>query len=341
VELLFAFDKEKIKIDQVLTNTNLFSQFSETSITDIESYVSDPYNYFYCENAIIEAGKAPIFGNQPLVQFSGEYLGEDVDCADFRIISLYLGDEFKRDYYDGESDSVFLCATVKNEEDRTLTLATKNQKYEAKADTLDIDYSLFVSNVKNLSSFTINLECLTETNLAEMNNVNLELNNINENLFEYYIKNQNNLQKEIEIKIKDGAELSDSNYFGKIRISRNGNDSLRFNLASNISDINENSCSMNNVENIAEVFFEKKVSICDSFENDEIVVIQNGSNVIINSNNIIKKIKLFNLLGYELLSLDEIENNYSELVLNSLNKGVYILRIETNNEFKINKIVIN
>ena len=126
-EVVLAYSK-KIILDGILTIGTLSEMFTNYAPTYRVYTERIDYNEF-----VFEAGNIikPIHSNQnlPLINITGRYIGNDVNCVDFFIESFFLNEEFKIDYVARNSDTVVLCAGARNLPDRRVELYAKNDTF--------------------------------------------------------------------------------------------------------------------------------------------------------------------------------------------------------------------
>ncbi len=124
----------------------------------------------------------------------------------------------------------------------------------------------------------------------------------------------------------DAGDINYSNYFPLVDI--NGNTRI----TNGIIDMGAYEYLKNVVTNISET---KKINYLLT-QNHDIFTIN-----LINQNDNIKNIRLYNLIGEKMYSIENIKSNEVTLNMNIFNDGIYFIEIRTENEIFVKKIYFN
>lgn len=343
-EIAFRYDETKIRLYPQLFVANTISGNLnyDPNFFNLVQFEIEGTDSILCRGEAMQVG-APVPGppgNEYLVGFAGEYIGED-ECGPFDYISFDYIDFLK--YLDlvpfPGQDIVFV---PHNAELATGDISSNQMYLQTDVENFVLDSAKYFSTAVTLSKN------------GKMQNVAFDIETTNSNLFDLKIISTNDANIEIidsNSVIEDGvnkieliarilSDVDDINCFNlEYELKNNETDSCFFNLAAR--DLDNCKC-INDYQSdeykIINKIVEDTTNVNESIEN----LIKYGKNeIIVSSETTLSRAYLYNLKGELIEVLQPIDNKINIVKANYLS-GLYFLTLEdTNHSFENRKIFLN
>ena len=326
-EIVILHKKGNVLIDGYLTLGTIFERFN-SDYTDFKrrnARGDAEYDTVILQGMNILTAAT---GGPRLVNFTGRVIGnvDELECFDFIIEDIYLGDDFKRKYIGQYADSTELCLVRKNLPERKISIKGIEDYYriDSLEDTLRIDLFVEVANKKNITDF--NVELKIEDKFFD----DIKFSDV---YSDYVVVKNTDTNCIIKVDNVDTATINSAKLL-TLELVRNQKESAMAVIHCEINEINECSCSMNGESSKFEVDLPEMVSIREESD-DKILIREQEEYITLVAKNKITYCKLVDLYGVEvdcrIERVGECEVIFDKTKLAS---GVYFIRIVTNNKIK-------
>lgn len=319
-ELSLSYDPDVVKMNRILTINTHADRFEYT-----QSFVDGEIGEIVFEGAIdLQGFPTPLSGDRPLVGFAGNFIGECVDTTVFRVNYFFAYDEFNGNV--DVSDELVISGDIVDKPSRTISFAIENEDIKLKKDSSAlVDINLDLGEMSSLEHWRVKAvlssDSVTISNV--LGNSSIEVKNVTDtNDNGYYI----------ELKVKDNSIPKFNIEFSSFKY-----DSSDIELTLETVETTECICAtnfpsykagLNNLQSVDTTSSVETIIDESLFYNGQIVPLYKPVTV-----------DIYNVIGSKVDS--QVCNINDVYDLNRLRKGIYIIKVTTDNVTKIYKKINN
>ncbi len=322
------YDSTVIKMKSFLKTNTLtsFFDFNDYRIVQNEGYI-------VCSAGQVANFFTPVFGDKPLVAFSGSFIGSCLDSTIVSVEYIDFTEEFQCKLDNANPYiSTKIDAKVQNKPNRKLTIKNVTDTLYINNDSLvDVKYSINANTNNKIDIMTFDLKINSDKSniysvdvLQDTNITVSQLKVISKNYFQFDLKRKLNLEiSKIDLVVKTKA-IADTNIV------------LQYKLL--LSKVNECACVTVFDSCIQNLKITKIVKDNIDSENEIKYYTISSNAIILNDNCNGSKIEIYDFLGRELYNGTD---NYNNIINTDLFPSLVMMRIKSDSFDKKFKLKID